>query len=92
MGKLKGEKGWITGSSSQILYVASGGSEDWAYVRKIPLFCLYRFLVLKLNLKKKNFFLFIKGIAKIKYSYCFELRPGQGDDDYSFGFTLPEDR
>lgn len=25
------EKGWVTGSSAKILYVASGGSDDWAY-------------------------------------------------------------
>lgn len=26
-----GQTGWVTGSSSKILYVASGGSEDWTY-------------------------------------------------------------
>lgn len=33
-----------------------------------------------------------KGVANIKYSYCFELRPGQSGVDAQFGFTLPEDR
>ncbi|CAF0850217.1 unnamed protein product [Brachionus calyciflorus] len=32
------------------------------------------------------------GIAKIKYSIALELRPGQGEADYTFGFVLPEDR
>jgi len=57
------ETGWVTGSSAQILYVASGGSDDWAY-----------------------------GTAKIKYSHCLELRPGQTGTDSSYGFTLPEAR
>jgi len=61
------ETGWTTGSSSQILYVASGGSEDWAY-----------------------------GTAKIKYSYCLELRPGQDETTITSGngngFTLPESK
>lgn len=30
-----GETGWIQGSSSQILYIASGGSEDWTYSQGI---------------------------------------------------------
>lgn len=63
----KEETGWVTGSSSQILYVASGGSEDWAY-----------------------------GTAKIKYSYCLELRPGQDETTITSGngngFTLPESK
>jgi hypothetical protein len=51
------------GSSARILYVASGGSEDWAY-----------------------------GVAKVPYTYCLELRPGQTGVDSTYGFALPQDR
>jgi len=56
---------WTVGSSTRLLGVASGGSEDWA-----------------------------KGVAKIKYSYCLELRPSGSttDPDSAFGFTLPASR
>lgn len=30
-------------------------------------------------------------VADIKYSIALELRPGQGEQDYNFGFALPED-
>jgi len=33
-----------------------------------------------------------KGVANIKYSYCFELRPGQYGTDSYYGFALPADR
>lgn len=32
------------------------------------------------------------GAINVPYSYTLELRPGAGTPDYSFGFTLPEDR
>lgn len=32
------------------------------------------------------------GAIKVPYSYTLELRPGAGTPDYSYGFTLPEDR
>jgi hypothetical protein len=51
------------GSSSNILYIGSGGSEDWA-----------------------------EGVAKIKYAFCLELRPGQTGTDSFYGFSLPENR
>jgi hypothetical protein len=35
---------------------------------------------------------FTYATAGIKYSYCFELRPGQTGTDSTFGFQLPEDR
>jgi hypothetical protein len=31
-----------------------------------------------------------KGVAKVKYTYVLELRPGQGSADYYHGFALPE--
>lgn len=41
IGALAAEKvhgnSFLVGSSARILYVASGGSEDWAYVRKFSL-------------------------------------------------------
>jgi len=46
------------GSSSELLYSAAGGSEDYS-----------------------------KGIAGIKFSYCYELR-----DTGKHGFTLPVDQ
>ncbi len=33
-----------------------------------------------------------KGMAKIKYSYCFELSPAQNGIDSEYGFALPENR
>ena len=33
-----------------------------------------------------------KGVANIKYSYCFELRPGQSGTDAHYGFALPASR
>jgi carboxypeptidase A2 len=30
------ERGWTCGSSSQMLYIASGGTEDWTYAQGIP--------------------------------------------------------
>jgi len=33
-----------------------------------------------------------KGVANIKYSYCFELRPSQDGKDSAYGFALPADR
>jgi len=33
-----------------------------------------------------------KGVAGIKYSYCFELRPSQDGKDSKYGFALPADR
>ena len=33
-----------------------------------------------------------KGVANIKYSYCFELRPAQYGVDSEYGFALPENR
>lgn len=35
---------------------------------------------------------FAKDVAKIKYTYTLELRPGQGSADAFYGFLLPEDR
>ena len=35
---------------------------------------------------------FAKDVAKIKYSFTLELRPGQGSADAFYGFLLPEDR
>ena len=32
------------------------------------------------------------GSAAIPYSYVLELRPGDKQADFSYGFTLPEDR
>lgn len=71
-----------------MLYVASGGSEDTAYVI-IDIFKIYNrwvyYLDSDFSIYKINF--------GIKWSYCLELRPGQSNDpDSGFGFQLPEDR
>lgn len=79
------------GSSARLLYIASGGSEDWAYVN----FFGHFFFIFKDRkiLKLKIFKILIwKGDAGIPYSYCLELRPGGNDSDSHYGFALPEDR
>lgn len=53
---------YVSGSTANLLYLASGGSSDWAYDQNI------------------------------KWSYTFELRPGQNQADSSAGFVLPEAR
>jgi hypothetical protein len=43
--------------------------------------------------KYRNFFKILKlhkGIAKIPYAYCLELKPGESDKEYNQGFLLPE--
>jgi len=54
---------FVSGTTSNLLYLAAGCSNDWAY-----------------------------GSANIKHAYTFELRPGTGTADASFGFVLPESR